>query len=135
MGLLNDCPRCYEQTINQCVDQLIFILGLTAGETYFFTFTDNHSKEHVVEVVADGDGNITIDTTEFPEGFFIVYSGSKVVTWRQNTCGDVCFTPCDGDTEYCCITLMPIDKSGDFEDVVIEIIPCCEEIPTPAPEL
>lgn len=130
MGLLNDCPRCYEQTINQCVDQLIFVLGLTAGETYFFTFTDNHNKQHIVEVVADSDGNATIDVADsLPEGFFIVYSGSKVVTWKQSGCEDLCFTPCDGETEYCCITLFPVDRSGDFEDVVIETIPCCEETP------
>lgn len=131
MGLLNDCPSCYEQRISQCVTELIFALGLTAGETYFFTFTDNHNKEHVVGIEADESGRAVIDVlTLLPSGFFIVYSGSKTVTWKQNGCDDLCFTPCDeeGAEEYCCIILTPVDRTSD-EDEISETIPCCAETP------
>ena len=136
MGLLNDCPICYQQDISQCVDTLVFALDLTPDATYIFTFTDNHNKEHVITAVANLNGTVTIDVADLPDGFFIVYSGVKTVTFKeQGGCDNLCFTPCSGGyystteadtTEYCCITLRPVDRNDESSaDEIIEIIPCC----------
>ena len=111
------------------MDALVFVLGLIAGQTYFFTFTDNHGKEHVVEAVADVNGNVTINASNLPDGFFIVYGGVKTVTWKQSGCDNLCFMPCRGELNYCCITLRPVDRVGDVGEPITEIVPCCEEKP------
>jgi hypothetical protein len=66
------CDVCYETTVTDC-DALTLTTGLADG-SYYFTIIDKFGKGWTNEyTVASGD--ITLDTTNYSDGFFNPYSG------------------------------------------------------------
>ena len=84
-----ECPKCYDFTVESCLDEIVFQLGLDALPNYaYYTimFEDIFGNIYTQDVVTDINGDFTIDTTtaDFPEGFFATTRDISVVVTDDN---------------------------------------------------
>jgi regulatory protein YycH of two-component signal transduction system YycFG len=83
------CPDCLEKTLSACEASYTITAGLTADTDYTVVLTDRNEIRYTQLVTSDGDGDLTIDTTDFPTGAFtpefggftmVVYSDVELTT-------------------------------------------------------
>ena len=76
-----ECPKCYDFTVESCLDEIVFELGLDATTNYTIKFADIFDNIYSQDVTTDADGDFTIDTTtaDFPEGLFATTRDISVV--------------------------------------------------------
>jgi len=99
------CEDCEELTFSACETSYTIVAGLEIGTTYTIGITDRNGKVWKQDVVADGSGDVTVDTTEFPRGFFTPESGPKQLqVWTNaDLTGAELITV--GSIEYTCLVL------------------------------
>lgn len=99
------CEDCLELSETACKPSYTIVAGLEIGTTYTIGITDRNGKVWKQDVVADGSGDVTVDTTEFPRGFFTPESGPKQLQVWTNTdlTGAELITV--GSIEYTCLVL------------------------------
>lgn len=79
---LTICTECRQSNQQACGETYFIEAGLTSGDTYYAAITDRNNDVYIQAIIADGDGNLTIDATapEFPVGFWLAESGNKSIT-------------------------------------------------------
>jgi len=79
---LTICTECRQSNQQACGDTYFIEAGLTSGDTYYVAITDRNNDVYIQAVIADANGNLTIDATapEFPVGFWLAESGNKSIT-------------------------------------------------------
>lgn len=102
-----DCLSCYQQTVENC-DTSIIIYGLEDTTDYEVTITDNVSgRKYLHSTTSDSDGEITLDTSDFPTGLFSPYNSPMTLTITENG-SPVTLTY--GYVNYSCIELNVINS-------------------------
>ena len=102
-----DCLSCYQQTVENC-DTSIIIYGLSDLTDYDVTLTDNVSgRKYLHSTTSDSDGEITLDTSDFPTGLFSPYNSPMTLTITENG-SPVTLTY--GYVNYSCIELNVINS-------------------------
>jgi hypothetical protein len=79
---LTICTECRQSNQQACGETYFIEAGLTSGDTYYAAITDRNNDVYIQAIIADGDGNLTIDALapEFPVGFWLAESGNKSIT-------------------------------------------------------
>lgn len=79
---LTICTECRQSNQQACGETYFIEAGLTSGNTYYAAITDRNNDVYIQAIIADGDGNLTIDALalEFPVGFWLAESGNKSIT-------------------------------------------------------
>ena len=79
---LTICTECRQSNQQACGDTYFIEAGLTSGDTYYVAITDRNNDVYIQAIIADANGNLTIDALapEFPVGFWLTESGNKSIT-------------------------------------------------------
>lgn len=79
---LTICTECVQSNQEACGETYFIEAGLTSGDTYYAAITDRNNDVYTQAIMADANGNLTIDATapEFPVGFWLAESGNKSIT-------------------------------------------------------
>lgn len=79
---LTICTECRQSNQQACGETYFIEAGLTSGDTYYAAITDRNNDVYIQAIIADVDGNLTIDALapEFPVGFWLAESGNKSIT-------------------------------------------------------
>ena len=79
---LTICTECRQSNQQACGDTYFIEAGLTSGDTYYAAITDRNNDVYIQAIIADANGNLTIDALapEFPVGFWLAESGNKSIT-------------------------------------------------------
>ena len=93
------CDVCYEQTITDC--DFTFTTGLEDA-TYFFTVIDKFGKGRTNQFDVVG-GQLTLDKTDFPDGFFNSFSGYYEMFAHTTSSDYTRLNMTISDAEYKCI--------------------------------
>lgn len=79
-----DCLSCYEQQVDNCADEIV-IYGLEDTTTYVVNISDPQSgKTYTSTKISDVNGEITLDTGDYPAGLFSPYNSPLTLTILQN---------------------------------------------------
>lgn len=71
------CESCYEYEYNDC-SALLLDVSLTPATAYYIFIKDKHGDVRSYQETSDGNGDLTIDTTNFPDTFFNKYNSYEV---------------------------------------------------------
>jgi hypothetical protein len=76
------CTECLQSNQEACANTYFIEAGLTSGDTYYVAITDRNNDVYTQAIIADANGNLTIDALapEFPVGFWLAESGNKSIT-------------------------------------------------------
>jgi hypothetical protein len=79
---LTICTECRQSNQQACGETYFIEAGLTSGDTYYAAITDRNNDVYIQAIIADANGNLTIDALapEFPVGFWLAESGNKSIT-------------------------------------------------------
>lgn len=79
---LTICTECRQSNQQACGETYFIEAGLTSGDTYYAAITDRNNDVYIQAIIADANGDLTIDATapEFPVGFWLAESGNKSIT-------------------------------------------------------
>jgi hypothetical protein len=79
---LTICTECRQSNQQACGETYFIEAGLTSGDTYYAAITDRNNDVYTQAIMADANGNLTIDALapEFPTGFWLAESGNKSIT-------------------------------------------------------
>ena len=79
---LTICTECVQSNQEACGETYFIEAGLTSGDTYYAAITDRNNDVYIQAIIADANGDLTIDATapEFPVGFWLAESGNKSIT-------------------------------------------------------
>ena len=79
---LTICTECRQSNQQACGETYFIEAGLTQGDTYYVAITDRNNDVYIQAIIADANGNLTIDALapEFPVGFWLAESGNKSIT-------------------------------------------------------
>lgn len=111
---------CYDDFISDCVDEFSIYANLTPEETYKVILRNKFDQLYAQQVTAGADGELTIDTTVFPQHMLNIYAGTFNITVEDGDCNEVQMVI--GEKEYTCVELS-IKKTTDLKNA----IPCQPE--------
>lgn len=100
------CDECYSLSLPYNIT-LTVGAGLTPASTVNVVLTAMNGNQWESDVVVNGDGSVTIDTTGYPEGMFNQYAGQFDITIYNSTgyYNEVIPVTIDGK-EYSCMKLI-----------------------------
>lgn len=79
-----DCLSCYQQQVDNCAEEIV-IYGLNDVTTYTVNITDSQSgKVYTSTKISDVNGEIALDTGDYPAGLFSPYNSPLTLTILQN---------------------------------------------------
>ena len=101
------CIECRQSNQQACAETYLITAGLTQGDTYYVTITDRNNNLYIQSIVADVDGNLTIDalSSEFPNGFWLAESGSKSIIVYEDIDRTIVADLTVGANVYTCMIL------------------------------
>jgi hypothetical protein len=68
-----DCSCAFTDYLANCQNEiLVHFYSLNPGETYKVVITDKFGKQYSHNYLSDGDGMITLNVADFPDGMFNV---------------------------------------------------------------
>lgn len=104
---LTICTECRQSRQQACADTYLITAGLTEGDTYYVTITDRNNNLYIQSIVADVDGNLTIDalSSEFPNGFWLSESGTKSIIVYEDIDRTIVADLTVGANVYTCMIL------------------------------
>ena len=104
---LTICTECRQSRQQACADTYLITAGLTEGDTYYVTITDRNNNLYIQSIVADVDGNLTIDalSSEFPNGFWLSESGTKSIIVYEDVNRTIVADLTVGANVYTCMIL------------------------------
>lgn len=79
-----DCLSCYQQQVDNCAAEIV-IQGLDDTTTYVISISDPQSgKTYTSTNISDVNGEVTLDTADYPAGLFSPYNSPLTLTILQN---------------------------------------------------
>jgi len=104
---LNICTECRQSRQQACADTYLITAGLTEGDTYYVTITDRNNNLYIQSIVADANGDLTIDalSSEFPNGFWLSESGAKSIIVYEDVNRTIVADLTVGANVYTCMIL------------------------------
>lgn len=109
------CCKCYNAILSNCNEGIRLKAGLTPGDDYKWIITDKFGNKYNDTVQADYLGDIIIDESILPTGFFTPFSGEfelQIVNPITNL--PVTLTIC---AYYECVNISIVGGS-DVEDTI-----------------
>jgi hypothetical protein len=104
---LTICTECRQSRQQACADSYLITAGLTQGDTYYVTITDRNNNLYIQSIVADANGDLTIDalSSEFPNGFWLSESGTKSIIVYEDVNRTIVADLTVGANVYTCMIL------------------------------
>lgn len=103
-----DCLSCYQQQVDNCASEIV-IQGLDDTTTYVISISDPQSgKTYTSTNISDVNGEVTLDTTDYPAGLFSPYNSPLTLTILQD--GQP-VTLTYGYVNYSCIDLVVTNQT------------------------
>jgi len=104
---LTICTECRQSRQQACADTYLITAGLTEGDTYYVTITDRNNNLYIQSIVADANGDLTIDalSSEFPNGFWLSESGTKSIIVYEDVNRTIVADLTVGINVYTCMIL------------------------------
>lgn len=103
-----DCLSCYQQSVDNCADEIV-IQGLEDTATYTVNISDPQSgKTYTSTKISDVNGEITLETSDYPAGLFSPYNSPLTLTLIQDG-SPVVLTY--GYVNYSCIDLVVTNQT------------------------
>lgn len=103
------CTTCQTVELKSCLTEYSFTTGLTGTTDYIVVITDRDGKEWVQSVTSDASGDLSITTTEFPEGFFTPENSPLQLEVKVSAYGDP-LTLTQDATTYPCYNLYFVNR-------------------------
>lgn len=124
------CSCCYKVTLLECPEQILIECGLTPNTIYYLILTDKFSNEYVRAYQADGNGHITLPASEFPQGFFMSFSGDFTIKIYASA-GDASAGENEVSVSFCGNNYTCIVVSFSSDTSFAATIPDCNQPQTP----
>ena len=104
---LTICTECVQSNQQACGETYFIEAGLTSGTTYYAAITDRNNDVYTQAIMADANGNLTIDALapEFPVGFWLAESGNKSITVYEDEDMTIVSELTVGANVYTCMIL------------------------------